>query len=318
MRQTRLSLGCQDWQRILSTIGPVAAAVLLKIRLLMRSMGTAEVSLTAAELAGDLKITEEQVRDAIAAIIDNGLLTAQEDTWGVVTFKSGEEATALREREKKRTAKALSRLSFAGREIPRGNSPETVETKYKPYKREEVVVMNGKFPCEREQKEKAPQTPQKIKSLTENIGHAYTHATVVQPELPADALETEYADVICIMTASTRKALQKADEETREAFYLFIRGKREEMGDRFGSDAIRAAWLAAVRIPAERRAESILAARMGGWKTIRDCGSGVYFEKGTGRVVSLVRGPVEYQPQSASRKANADLAVKLAQSMRRA
>ena len=297
MRQTRLSLGCQDWQRIIETVGATATAVLLKLRLLMRSMGASEVSLTAAELAGALNLTEEQVRDAIAKIVDNGLLTAQEDAWGVVTFKSGEEAAALREREKKRTAKALSRLSFAGREISPGNFPEQSKQDCNSYKREEVVVMNGKFSGEREQKEKAPQTPIKEKSHTETVRASAREASI-QPELPADALEAEYSDVIGVMTASTRKALRKADEDVREAFYLFCRGKREEMGDRFGSDSIRVAWLAAIRIPVERRAESILAARMGGWKTIRDCGSGVYFEPSTGRVVSLVRGPVEYRPKA--------------------
>ena len=95
------------------------------------------------------------------------------------------------------------------------------------------------------------------------------------------------------MPQSLREAVRTEESDIREAFYLYCRKKRAELGARFAADAMRAAWLAARRIPAERRADSILAAYMGDWKTIRDCGSGVYFEKETGRVVSLVRGPVE-------------------------
>ena len=179
--------------------------------------------------------------------------------------------------------------------------------------------MNGKFPGEREEKEKFPRTPIKEKSLTEITASAHTREASLQPELPADDLEAEFTDALAVMSPSLRKAVRKESADVREAFYLYIRRKRKDEGTRFGTDAARCAWLAAKRIPEERRADSIIAATMGGWKTIRDCGSGVYFEKETGRVVSLVRGPVEYQtPQTASRKANADLAVKLAQSMRRA
>lgn len=330
MRQTRLSLGCRDWQRVLNTIGATAGAVLLKLRLLMRDMGTAEVSLTAAELATALHLTEEQVRDGIRAIVDNQLLTATEDTWGVIKFVSDQEAAAMRERAKKAAKKAArpvveltARLSgspsFCAGEIPRGNSPEAVETNYKPYKREEVVMVDGIFPGELEKKEKHPRTPIKEKSLTESTGRASMHEASLQPELPADDLEAEFTDALAVMSPSLRKTVRNESADVREAFYLYIRRKRKDEGDRFGFDAARCAWLAAKRIPEERRADSIIAATMGGWKTIRDCGSGVYFEKETGRVVSLVRGPVEYQtPQTASRKANADLAVKLAQSMRRA
>lgn len=168
-------------------------------------------------------------------------------------------------------------------------------------------------------KEKHPRTPNKEKSLTEQSADAYVREAVMQPELPADDLEAEFTDALAVMSPTLRKTVRNESADVREAFYLYIRRKRQDEGTRFGSDAARCAWLAAKRIPEERRADSIIAATMGGWKTIRDCGSGVYFEKGTGRVVSLVRGPVEYQtPQTASRKANADLAVKLAQSMRRA
>ena len=318
MRQTRLSLGCQDWQQIIEAVGAIPAAVLLKLRLLMRSMGTAEVSLTAAELATALHLTEDQIRDAIRAIVDNGYLTATEDPWHVITFVSKEEAAAMKERTKKRAAKLASRLSFGPREIPRGNSPEASKTSYKPYKREEVVMVDGKFPGDPEEKEKFPRTPNKEKSLTESTGRASMREASLQPELPADDLEAQYTDALAVMSPSLRKAVRAEAEDVREAFYLYIRRKKRDEGDRFGSDAARGAWLAARRIPEERRADSILAATMGEWKTIRDAGSGVYFEKGTGRVVSLVRGPVEYQPQTASRKSNADLAVKLAQNMRRA
>lgn len=164
-------------------------------------------------------------------------------------------------------------------------------------------------PTMQDGKEKAPQTPEKEKTHTESGGPAHTSAHVreqAEPalrksaatradeiELPSDELEANYIDVCSSMQPSLRKTLREADPDTREAFYLYCRKKREELGSRWTGDSMRAAWLAARRIPSERRADSILAAYQGDWKTIRDCGSGVYFEKETGRVVSLVRGPVE-------------------------
>ena len=144
-------------------------------------------------------------------------------------------------------------------------------------------------------KEKNPPTPKKEKSLTESTGHVHAHASapVREAELPVDKLEADYIDVCGLMPQSLRDAIRLEQDDVREAFYLYVRQRREEEGSRWAGDRIRIAWLAARRIPAERRAESILAAAMGGWKTIRDAGSGCYFEKSTGRIVSLVRGPVE-------------------------
>ena len=132
-----------------------------------------------------------------------------------------------------------------------------------------------------------------------------------------DQMEADYIDVCGCWPQSLREALRKEADDVREAFYLFVRTRQQESGETWTADRIRIAWLAARRIPAERRAESILAAAMGGWKTIRDCGSGVYFEKGTGRVVSLVRGPVEPREQSGVAREAAELAAQLARNMRR-
>ena len=141
---------------------------------------------------------------------------------------------------------------------------------------------------------KEPRTQEKEKSLTEPGADA--HASCVREvALPVDELEGEYIDVAGAMPPSLRSAVRGEDREVREAFYLYCRKRREERGAKWGADAMRAAFLAARRIPAERRADSILAAYMGDWKTIRDAGSGCYFERSTGRVVSLVRGPVEYR-----------------------
>lgn len=160
-------------------------------------------------------------------------------------------------------------------------------------------------------REKAPHTPEKEKSLTESTGHAHASAPVREAAnastgrqmsaatradevtLAADQLEADYIDVIGTWPDSLREALRNETTDVREAFYLYVRTRKAEDGKAWSADKVRIAWLAARRIPAERRAESILAASMGGWKTIRDAGSGVYFEKSTGRIVSLVRGPVE-------------------------
>jgi hypothetical protein len=166
-------------------------------------------------------------------------------------------------------------------------------------------------------RKKEPHTPQKEESLTEIQTHTRSNKTYEQPELPADSLEAEYIGICRLMPQSLRDAIRLEQDDVREAFYLYVRQRREEEGSRWAGDRIRIAWLAARRIPAERRAESILAAAMGGWKTIRDAGSGCYFEKNTGRIVSLVRGPVEYKPQTETEKTNAELAVKLAKNMRR-
>ena len=139
---------------------------------------------------------------------------------------------------------------------------------------------------------KNPHTPEKEKSLTEQPAPAHTQSPLRETELPADQLEADYIDVCGAMPQSLRTALREQHDDVREAFCLYCRKKRDELGSAWTADAMRVAWLAARRIPEERRADSILAAYMGGWKTIRDSGSGVYFDKATGRVMSLVRGPV--------------------------
>jgi hypothetical protein len=183
----------------------------------------------------------------------------------------------------------------------------------KQYKTDFFMIYRG----QPEEKEKAPHTQEKEKTLTEQSGSAHASAPVREAELPVDKLEADYTDVCGLMPQSLRDAIRLEQDDVREAFYLYVRQRRDEEGSRWAGDRIRIAWLAARRIPAERRAESILAAAMGGWKTIRDAGSGCYFEKTTGRIVSLVRGPVEYKPQTETEKTNAELAVKLAKNMRR-
>lgn len=182
----------------------------------------------------------------------------------------------------------------------------------------EYHAPGGNSGRESREKEKAPHTPEKEKSLTESTGRAHTSTPAREAELPADKLEAEYIDICGQMPKSLRDTIKTESADVREAFYLYVRQRREEEGSRWAGDRIRIAWLAARRIPAERRAESILAAAMGGWKTIRDAGSGCYFEKSTGRIVSLVRGTVEYKQQNETEKTNAELAVKLARNMRRA
>ena len=142
------------------------------------------------------------------------------------------------------------------------------------------------------EKEKAPHTPEKEKTLTESTGRAHASAPAREAELPVDQLEADYIDVCGDMPPSLRNALREQDGDVREAFYLYCRKKRSELGSTWTPDAMRAAWLQARRIPEERRADSILSTYLGEWKTIRDSGSGVYFDKATGRVMSLVRGPV--------------------------
>ena len=147
-----------------------------------------------------------------------------------------------------------------------------------------------------EEKERKPHTAKKEKSLTEISARPRNNETCAQSELPADALEAEFIDVCGLMQQSIRDAIKAEPDDVREAFYLYCRQRRTVEGSHWAGDRIRIAWLAARRIPAERRADSILAAAMANWKTIRDCGSGCYLEKSTGRVVSLVRGTVE-QPK---------------------
>ena len=322
MRQTRLSIGCRDWQDIIETIGPEAAGILLYLRTMMRSMQTAEISITMRELATALRLSDETAETALASIEMAGYLSRSMDATGLITLRSAEEAAALSERRRKSAARLASRSRAwldklsgnSGPEIP----AETPETTCKSYKTEVFMEYHAPGGNSGRKKEKAPRTPEKEKTLTESGGRASTSAPVREAELPADKLEAEYIDICGLMPQSLRDAIKAETADVREAFYLYCRIRKDTEGSHWAGDRIRIAWLAARRIPPERRADSILAAAMGGWKTIRDAGSGCYFEKSTGRIVSLVRGTVEYKQQNETEKTNAELAVKLARNMRRA
>jgi len=324
MRQKRISIGCKDWQAILATLGPEAGGVLLYLITLMRSMQAPEISLRIEELAGGLNISTEAAGAALTRIEAAGYLTRSTDITGVITLRSEEEEKRQDEARRKRAARMLSRtITGQSEDIFFDNNGQSADSP-KSYTSEVIMYYHPKLGepgwCaqsnqnrKRFEKEKAPHTPEKEKSLTETTVREHTRES--EPDLPVDSLEGEYIDVCATMRPSLRNAVAKAPDDVREAFYLYIRS-RKEAGENWTDDRMRIAWLAARRIPAERRAESILAAAMAGWKTIRDAGSGVYFEKSTGRVVSLVRGPVEYQ-QSETRRDNAELAVRLAKSMRK-
>lgn len=365
MRQTRLSIGCRDWQAIIETIGPEAAGILLYLLSMMRSMQAAEVSIRISELAAALHLSDETAETALASIQAAGYLTRYVDMSGVITLRSDEEEKRQNEARRKRAARLLSRFqgqsagqsgdTFFDKNGQSADSPKEVESEVamyyhtqpgEPGRDESSYYFRKKKQKEKHalfdksgapnKKEKNPPTPKKEKSLTESTGHAHASAPVReaanastgrqmsaatradQIELAADQLEADYTDVCGLMPQSLRDAIRLEQDDVREAFYLYVRQRREEEGSRWAGDRIRIAWLAARRIPAERRAESILAAAMGGWKTIRDTGSGCYFEKSTGRIVSLVRGTVEYKQQNETEKTNAELAVKLARNMRRA
>lgn len=331
MRQTRLSIGCRDWQAIIETIGPEAAGILLYLLSMMRSMQAAEVSIRISELAAALHLSNETAETALASIQAAGYLTRYVDMSGVITLRSDEEEKRQNEARRKRAARLLSRFqgpstgqsgdTFFDKNGLSADCPKEVYSEvmmvYDPNSAQEKSHALFNHTGQESKKEKNPPTPKKEKSLTESTGHAHASAPVREAELPVDKLEADYIDVCGLMPQSLRDAIRMEQNDVREAFYLYVRQRREEEGSRWAGDRIRIAWLAARRIPAERRAESILAAAMGGWKTIRDAGSGCYFEKTTGRIVSLVRGPVEYKPQTETEKTNAELAVKLAKNMRR-
>ena len=331
MRQARLSIGCRDWQTIIETIGPEAAGILLYLLSMMRSMQAAEVSIRISELAAALHLSDETAETALASIQAAGFLTRYVDMSGVITLRSDEEEKRQNEARRKRAARLLSRFqgqstgqsgdTFFDKNGQSADSPKEVYSEvmmiYDPNPAQEKSHALFNHTGQESKKEKNPPTPKKEKSLTESTGHAHASAPVREAELPVDQLEADYIDVCGLMSQSLRDAIRQEPADVREAFYLYTRQRREEEGSRWAGDRIRIAWLAARRIPAERRAESILAAAMGGWKTIRDAGSGCYFEKTTGRIVSLVRGPVEYKPQTETEKTNAELAVKLARNMRR-
>lgn len=354
MKQIRLSIGCRDWQAIIETIGPEAAGILLYLLSMMRAMQAAEISIRISELAAALHLSDETARTALDSIQAAGYLTQTVDASGVITLRSDDEEKKQNEARRKRAARLLSRFSGQStgqsgrsrtcttevRSAPRADeqdgqsgdtffdhsgqsadSPKEVYSEvamfYDPDSDRQTKHALFNHTGQESKKEKNPPTPKKEKSLTESTGHAHASAPVREAELPVDKLETEYIDVCGLMPQSLRETIRTEADDVREAFYLYVRQRREEDGSRWAGDRIRIAWLAARRIPAERRAESILAAAMGNWKTIRDAGSGMYFEKSSGRIVSLVRGPVEYKPQNETEKSNAELAVKLARNMRR-
>lgn len=332
MKQKRLSIGCKDWQVILATLGPESGGVLLYLITLMRSMQAAEISLRIEELAGGLNISTEEADAALTRIEAAGYLTRATDMTGMITLRSEEEKKRQNEARRKRAARMLSRTItgqssgqsediFFVQDGQSADSPKSytceVMMLYDPNKGTETKHTQSAQTITDGKKEKAPRTPEKEKSLTEITASAYTREAATQPELPSDQLEADYIDICGILPKRLRETLRNEAEDVREAFYLYCRQKRKEEGEHWTGDRIQIAWLAARRIPAERRAESVLAAAMAGWKTIRDAGSGVYFEKSTGRVVSLVRGPVEYKQQNETQKSNTELAIKLARNMRR-
>ena len=110
MKQSRLSLGCRDWQQLVRTIGAEAAGILLYLRLLMRSMQSAELSIRIRELAEAAGVTPEQAESAVDTIVAGGYLTRSRDPFGVITLKSPEEARALADMQRKRASRALKKI----------------------------------------------------------------------------------------------------------------------------------------------------------------------------------------------------------------
>ena len=304
MRQTRISIGCRDWQSIIEAIAPEAAGVLLYLTVLMRAMQSAEISVRITELASSLHLSDEATETALASIQAAGLLTRHVDASGMITLRSDEEEKRQNEARRKRAARLLSRFggqsngqsgdTFFDKNGQSADSPKEVYSEvmmvYDPNSAQEKSHTLFNHTGRENKKEKNPPTPKKEKSLTERQ-RARTRDD--SPELPVDQLEVDYIDVVTTMQPSLRAALRSEESDVREAFYLYCRKKYAELGPAWTADRMRVTWLAARRIPSERRADSILAAYLGGWKTIRDCGSGVYFDKSTGRVMSLVRGPVQ-------------------------
>ena len=341
MRQTRLSICCRDWQQTVLALGLDAAALYLYLRTIMRTMQAAEVTVTVSEIAEAVKQPAERVETALAAICAAGYFTkkgARAAQSATITLSCPDEKRALAEAARKRSARALARSKkmcgqsgyiFFAQSGQSADSPASHAdaSEQKEYTSEVMMVYSPEQDGmsehtlfeqnkrEKQKNKKSPPHPQKTKkSLTESTGRA----DMREAELPVDGLETEYIDVIGSWPASLRNAIRGETDDVREAFYLCVRKRQDDEGRKWSADRVRMALLAAKRIPQERRAESILAWGMGGWKTIRDCGSGVYFEKETGRVVSLVRGTVQRtDARSDFEKQNSELATALARSMRR-
>lgn len=316
MRQTRLSIGCQDWQSMTEKIGATAAAVYLYLRTMMRGMQAAEITITLSELAQAVKLPPDAAESALQAIVAAGYLKREDHPDRIITLRDKKEAAAQADMFRKRATRLLSKHSgqsaeTTGQSGVESRKPENLSEKQ--YTTDFFMIYSG--PSEKAEKE--PHTPQKEESLTEIQTHTRSNKTCMQSEPPADSLEAEYIDVIGSWPQSLRNAIRAEKDDVREAFYLFVRTRQADAGKAWTADQVRIAWLAARRIPEERRADSILAAAMANWKTIRDVGSGMYFEKDTGRIVSLVRGPVEARGTPADQP-NSELAARLAKNMRRA
>ena len=308
-KQARMSVGCRDWMETVAALGAEAAAVYLYLRMLMRSIQTGEISLTLSEIAQGVKLPQDRTAAALA-VICAGYMTRSDGPDGLITLSCPAEIRALSEAARKRAERALknskralgqSEYIFFAQSGQSADSPtppacehtqniytSEVMMTYTPEQDgpSEHALFDNLRPAGKNKK--TPRTPEKEKSLTEHTAPAPAST----PELACDQLEANYIDVCGTMPPSLRETLRGQGDDVREAFYLYCRKKRDELGAKWTADAMRAAWLAARRIPEERRADSILAAYLGGWKTIRDSGSGVYFDKATGRVMSLVRGPV--------------------------
>lgn len=309
MKQARISIGCKDWQKIVVELGPEAAGTLLYLITLMRSIQSAEVTVRADELANELHVSTQTAAAALDRIVEGGYLSRFQDPLGTITLRSVDEERRQAEARRKRAARILSRSKFGGQSSGQSghiffdqngqssDSPLEVYSEvalfYDPDSEQQKKHTLFNQNESGMKKEKAPHTPEKEKSLTEHTGPAHVSTPAHEAELPTDQMEADYIDVIGAWPNSLREALRNETPDVREAFCLFIRTRQADDGKAWSADKVRIAWLAARRIAPERRADSILAAAMGGWKTIRDCGSGVYFEKSTGRIVSLVRGPVE-------------------------
>jgi hypothetical protein len=285
----------------------------------MRRMQAAEITITVSELAEAVKMPADAAESALRAILAAGYMEREDMQDGIIAFRDRKEAAAQADMFRKRAARLLSKKAGQSGEAdsPRGQSGVLTATSedlsVKQYTTDFFMIYNGRS----EEKEKAPRTPEKEKTLTEFTGRASMHTRDRDPELPADPLEAEYIDIVGSWPPSLRNAIRAEKNDVREAFYLFVRTRQTDAGKTWTADQVRIAWLAARRIPEERRAESILAAAMANWKTIRDVGSGMYFEKDTGRIVSLVRGPVEARGTPADQP-NSELAARLAKNMRRA
>ena len=179
MRQTRLSIGCRDWQVIIETIGPEAAGILLYLLSMMRSMQAAEVSIRISELAASLHLSDEATETALASIQAAGFLTRYVDLSGVITLRSDEEEKRQNEARRKRAARLLSRFggqstgqsgdTFFDKNGQSADSPQEVYSEVmmvydpNPARQKSHALFNQAKP--ESKKEKNPPTPPKEQAL---------------------------------------------------------------------------------------------------------------------------------------------------------